>query len=203
MKTLVAIPCMSMVHTMFMASLIQLKVEGEVEFSLTESSLIYDARNILAQKAVDQGFDRVFWLDSDMTFEPDVFMRLSKRLDEGLDFISGLYVKRRAPIHPVIYKAIGKKEDGLPFCDWYTDYPEGVFEIAGCGFGCVMMSTKVIKEVAEKYGLPFSPILGFGEDLSFCCRASQAGFKMFCDSGIKLGHLGNYTFTENDFKGAL
>ena len=205
MKTLIAIPCMSMVHTMFMASLIQLKIEGDVQFSMTDSSLIYDARNRLGQKAVEEGFDRVLWLDSDMTFEPDIFLKLSKWLDEGYDFVSGLYFKRRQPIEPVIYSAIGtKQKDGeaLPFSDWYDNYPEGIFEIAGCGFGCVMMNTNVIKEVAEKYGLPFSPILGFGEDLSFCCRASQAGFKMYCDSNIKLGHLGNYTFTENDFKGA-
>lgn len=205
MKTLIAIPCMSMVHTMFMASLIQLKVEGEIEFSMTDSSLIYDARNRLSQKAVEEGFDRVLWLDSDMTFDRDTFQKLSKRMDEGYNIVSGLYFKRRDPILPVVYKECGSYEkdgDTLPIAREYSDYPDGIFEIAGCGFGCVMMSTKVLKEVAETYGLPFSPILGFGEDLSFCCKASKLGYKLYCDSGVKLGHVGNYIFTEKDFKGA-
>ena len=106
----------------------------------------------------------------------------------------------------MIYKECGSYDrDGetVPIALSYTDYPEGIFEIAGCGFGCVMMNTAVVKAVAEEFGLPFSPILGFGEDLSFCCKASQIGYKMFCDSGVKLGHVGNKTFTEEDFlKGA-
>lgn len=202
MKTLIAVPTMDMVHTMFFASVMQLKKVGDIELSVTASSLIYDARNALCKRAVENGFDRILWLDSDMTFEPDLMERLSARLDEGCEFVSGLYFKRKPPIEPVIYKECGAREENgqtLPFAHSYTDYPDGLFEIAASGFGCVMVTTSLVQRVAEEYGLPFSPILGFGEDLSFCCKVARLGVKMYCDSTIKLGHVGYHVFDENDF----
>lgn len=203
MKILVAIPCMDSVNTMFFTSVLRMLHVGSVEISVTTSSLIYDARNALSRKAVEEGFDRVLWLDSDMYFEPDLMQRLSARLDEGYEFVSGLYFKRRQPVQPVIYKACGASEkDGknIPFAEAYNDYPDGLFRIAACGFGGCMIETKLIREVAETFGLPFSPILGFGEDLSFCCKVARLGHEMYCDSSIKLGHIGYKTFDESDFR---
>ena len=34
----------------------------------------------------------------------------------------------------------------------------------------------------------FAPINGVGEDLSFCWRARQCGYKIWCDPSIALGH---------------
>ena len=95
MKTLICIPCMDMVHTEFMKSLLAMRRPGETKIVISQSSLIYDARNNMARQAVKGGFDRVMWLDSDMSFEPDLMERLSARLDEGCDFVSGLYFTRK------------------------------------------------------------------------------------------------------------
>lgn len=203
MKTLVAIPCMDMVPTRFLFSCLNLRTDENVEFSLTESSLVYDSRNQLSRKAIEEGFDRILWLDSDMVFKPDLFQRLSKRLDAGYQMVSGLYFKRKQPICPVLYKECGAYEkDGkhTVYATTYDDYPkDSLFEIAACGFGGVMMTTDIVKQVAEKFGLPFSPILGFGEDLSFCCKVARLGVKMYCDSAVKLGHVGYKTFDESDY----
>lgn len=198
MKTLVSIPCMDMVHTMFLASLLQLKPVGEVEFSLTQSSLIYDARNALASKAVTEGFDRIMWLDSDITFEPDLMIRLSNRLDEGFEFVSGLYFSRKPPINPVAYSDVGIR-GSVPFCDPYIGYPDKIFEVAGVGMGGCMMTVDLVKGILDNYGLPFSPIVGFGEDLSFCNRVRDYGKKIYCDPTIKLGHVGMKIYQESDF----
>ena len=37
------------------------------------------------------------------------------------------------------------------------------------------------------------------EDLSFCYRARNIGTKIYCDSRIKFGHIGNYEYTEEDY----
>lgn len=202
MKTLICLPCMDMVHTAFLKSILGMRKVGETKYTITCSSLIYDSRNQMAKKAVEEGYDRVLWLDSDMDFEPDLMERLSKHIDEGKEFITGLYFTRKAPVRPVIYSECGyfEKEDGaiLPVVVWYDDYPkDSVFQVQAAGFGCVMMTTDLIKRVADKYGLPFAPMLGFGEDLSFCGRASQVGAEMWCDSTIKCGHVGLGTITEN------
>lgn len=204
MKTLIAIPCMDAVNVLFMKSLLTMQLEGEVEFSLAIGSLIYDARNQLAYKAVSGGFDRVLWLDSDMTFDPDLFMKLSARVDEGAEYVSGIYFTRKAPIQPVIYKTVGM--DGtIPQAISYKDYPqESVFDVQGTGFGAVMMTSDLIRRVSDSFGLPFSPIVGFGEDLSFCLRVTELGIPMFCDSSIKLGHIGHIEIDEKTYlKGGI
>lgn len=206
MKTLIAIPCMDMVHTVFMKSLMGLNRIGQTGFAFSCSSLVYDARNTLAKQAVTGGYDRVLWLDSDMDFEPDLLKQLSADMDEGRELVSGLYFKRKAPVKPVIYQKLGyiKNEDDkgiTPVAIPYEDYPEdSVFPIAGCGFGGCLVSVNLIKRVGEEFGLPFSPMMGFGEDLSFCSRATQLGVEMFCDSRVKMGHVGLGTITENTYK---
>ena len=205
MKTLIAVPCMDMIPFGFMKSVINLSFYDQCEIGLAAGSLVYDARNQLAKKAVDEGFDRVLWLDSDMVFQPDLFKRLKERLDEGHDFVSGIYFSRKQPVHPVFYEEckITKNEAGqtIPMIEPFKDYPENdLFEIQACGFGGVMMNTSIIKAVNDKYGLPFYPILGFGEDLAFCYRLKQLGIKMMCDSSIKLGHLGTREITEETWR---
>ena len=40
---------------------------------------------------------------------------------------------------------------------------------------------------------------GLGEDYSFCWRVAQIGKKMWCDSRVKLGHVGQHIYTEEDY----
>lgn len=207
MRTLIAIPCMDMVHTIFFRSMLSLQKAGECQFGLSCSSLVYDARNTLAKQAVREGFDRILWLDSDMDIPVDAMLRLSARMDEGYDFVSGIYFKRKAPVTPVIYEHVGywhndETNELTPAAQSYLNYEkDGFFEIEGAGFGLVMHSVKLIKDVAEKYGLPFSPIIGFGEDLSFCLRARELGYKLYCDASVKAGHVGMGVITEDMFLG--
>lgn len=201
MKTLICIPCMDMVHTEFMKSLLGMRRPGETRFTISCSSLIYDARNTMAKMAVKNDFDRVLWLDSDMTFDADLMERLSARMDEGKEFVSGIYFTRKAPVRPVLYKECGFFDMGegavMPKAVWYDDYPrDSFFQVAATGFGCVMCTTDLIKRVGEQFGLPFAPMLGFGEDLSFCARAAELGTELWCDSTIKCGHVGQGTITE-------
>lgn len=204
MKTLIAIPCMDMVHTLFMKSLMALERVDDCRFSISCSSLIYDARNTLAKQAVAENYDRVLWLDSDMDFDPDILKVLSNDMDEGRELVSGLYFKRKAPIKPVIYNDLGYvkvSEDAVtPVAIPYEDYPrDSVFKIAGCGFGGCLVSVDLLKKVIDAFGLPFSPERGFGEDLSFCFRATQLGVDLFCDSRVKLGHVGFGTISEETY----
>lgn len=202
MKYLICIPCMDMVHTEFLKSLLQLRKVEETKYTLTCSSLVYDARNTMAKKAITESYDRVLWLDSDMSFEPDLMERLAARLDEGKEFVSGLYFTRKAPVRPVMYEECGYFTDNegavKPVAVWYDDYPrDDIFKVKACGFGGVMMTTALIQRVVDKFGMPFAPMLGFGEDLSFCGRVQEVGGEMWVDSTIKLGHVGLGTITES------
>jgi GT2 family glycosyltransferase len=197
---------MESIPTVTVKSMMALDHDG-IDFTFTMNSLVYDARNTLAKKAHDGGYDRIMWIDSDMVFEPDLYRRLSARMDEGYDFVTGLYFTRRMPISPVIYKSITMDEkDGkyIPNAVEYDDYPkDSIFEVKGAGFGGCMMTMKMVMDIVETYGLPFSPVLGLGEDLSFCMKATQLGYKLFCDSSIKLGHKSHCVVYEADYERSL
>ena len=199
-KILIAIPCMDMVHTDFMISLNNLQRIGATSCAVTKSSLVYSARNSLVKQAIEKGYDRILWLDSDMAFDSDLLAKLSAHIDNGCEYVSGLYFKRTYPTEPVLYKSIEQRqaEDGLSTDALvYADYPKDqLFEVAATGFGAVMMTTDLAKRVYDEYGLPFSPTLGLGEDLSFCLRAKSVGAKLYCDSSIKLKHIGLTSFDE-------
>ena len=207
-KTLIAVPCMDMVNTQFMCSFVDLeKPEGTV-YTVTKNTLIYSARNIIAQNAIKWGFDRVLWLDSDTTFEPDTLLKLADDMNKGIDYISGLYFMRQFPTSPVVYSDIwwNVKDNGWVDTgkEIYTEYPKDtVFEVAGTGFGCVMTSVDLLKKVCDKYGSPFTPLMGMGEDMAFCWRCGQMGVKMYCDSRIKCGHIGSFTFNEDVYQQTL
>ena len=195
-KTLIAIPCFDMVHADFMKCMLELEKDADTSFAIIKNSLIYNARNMIAENAIRFGFDRVLWLDSDMVFAPDTLKRLIADMD-GRDFVSGLYFMRSHPTKPVVYSDIWYRveaNEASAGSTNVTDYPEGIFEIAGSGFGCVMTSTLMLKKLVERYGAPFTPMMGLGEDLAFCWRATQNGFKMYCDGRIKCGHIGTKVF---------
>lgn len=192
---------MDSIPTVTVKSLVGLSFDNGdvVEMSFTMNSLVYDARNSLAQKACENGYDRIMFIDSDMIFEEDLYKRLSARLDEGYDFMTGIYFTRRTPILPVIYSDV-YMENNTPTAVEFKDYPkDSVFKVSACGFGGCMMTTKMLLDIAKKYGLPFSPILGFSEDLSFCIRAREAGYNLFCDSSIKMGHKSHCIVTEAEY----
>lgn len=203
MKTMIAVPCMDMVQTNFMESMMGLISAGDCQVSYTKSSLVYDARNMLASKALNGGFDRILWLDSDMVFRPDLLIRLAKDMDDGREMVSAVYFKRKPPFTPICYKTLEYSEhDNKPAykLEPYLDYPkDDVFQAAGCGFGAVMMTTDLIRKVAERFGYPFSPMMGIGEDLTFCWRVGQLGVPIWCDSRIKVGHSGVMTVTEETY----
>jgi len=196
MKTMILIPCMDMVHARFMRSLLVLDKVGDVSYGFHYSSLIYDARNQLLDIARQHNVDRVLWFDSDMDIPLNAMRILSEDLDNGYEIVSGLYFKRKPPYTPTIYSDCDvvklDNDQLLPLNTPFTDYPKDqIFEVAAFGFGCVMMSMDAAKKVTDAFGMmPFMPTAGFGEDLSFCMRARKAGIRIWCDSRVRLGHIG-------------
>ena len=200
LKYLIAIPAMEMCPVPFAYSLATLRKVGATRISVISGAAVHEARNELAKEAIESGADRVLWLDSDMAFGEDLMERLAADLDDGWDMVCGIYFKRRLPVEPVIYKGIDAQSGKV---DVYADYPrDSVFEIAGCGFGAVMTTTRLLAMVAEEASVvgPFSPYHGLSEDLSFCWRASEVKARIICDSRVKVGHVGQMAFGEQMYR---
>lgn len=202
-KILIAVPCMDQVPAPFMQSLAMLrKGENECAIAVEMGSLIYNSRNNLAAKAIKDEYDYVFWLDSDMVFRQDTLLRMIDVLEKnGLDFLTGLYFRRVMPFSPVLFKTLDMLPDFMG-CEWseYEELPDELFEVAGCGFGLVLLKTDVLFEVQAKYDTMFNPLTGLGEDIAFCWRARQLGYKIMCDPTIEAGHVGYSVVTRQFYQ---
>lgn len=205
MKTLIAIPCMDTIPVGFMQSILYLDKPEGTSVCFRPNSLVYDSRNMLALSAIDMGMDRILWLDSDMFFTPNTLKALAHDMDTIPDcqMVTGLYTKRTTPYTPVIYKELNEP-DVLPNgqvvgrIQAYEDYPiNSIFQVQACGFGCVMMTTDLLKKVIDKFTSAFLPYLWAGEDLSFCYKVKQLGIPIWCDSNVKCGHIGQFIYDPN------
>lgn len=201
MKVFIAIPCMDTLSAKFSQCLVNLvnhKRNYDVEVGFHIGSLVYDSRNKLAERAINSTADYVLWLDSDMTFMPDTLdMMLETLRANDYDMLTGMYFRRRPPFTPTLFKRLDISAMGVVIED-FPDIPEEIFEVAGCGFGCVLMKRSVVWNVLCQHGYMFSPINNVGEDLSFCWRARQCGFKIYCDPTLALGHEIRTTITKSN-----
>ena len=191
MKTLIAIPCMDQLPALFAQSLTSLKKVGDCQVAFQMGSLVYTSRNELAKYAMKNNIDYVLWLDSDMVFEPDLMERMIATMQEqNIDMLTGLYFRRTAPYSPVLFDKLEPKLKGWDFTN-FEEIPEhGLFEVGGCGFGCVCIRTEVIMSVQAKHGYLFHPMNNGGEDISFCWRVRDCGYKIMCDPELLCGHVG-------------
>ena len=197
-KVLIAVPALDVMPVQTAYSMLSLKRDCPSRFSFIVRASCADARNLLAREAIESGADRVLWIDSDMVFDDDIMIRLGEDLDAGWDMVCGLYFKRELPVTPVIYRSI---EATTGKCEVYADYPrDSLFEIAGCGFGAVMMTTELLTRADSFKTGPFTPLPHLSEDLSFCKRATDAGARIACDSRIKVGHVGQIVYGEQMYK---
>lgn len=191
-KILIAIPCMDICTTRFAGALATMNKPEECTLNMQIGSLVYESRNKLVKYALSIKADYIFWLDSDVIPPKDVIDRMLVHMENGHEIVSGLYFRRSFPYTPVIYKSY---KDGPERIEWeeysHEDFPkEPLFKIAGCGFGCVMMKTEILFDLALNYRDFFTPIKASGEDISFCYRANELGHEIYCDQTIECKHVG-------------
>lgn len=201
MKVFIAVPSMDTLPALFCQSLALLQRAGDTQIGFEVGSLVYNARNNLARQAIKSEADWVLWLDSDMVFSPDLLQRMLKVCTENdIDFLTALCFRRKPPFTPCLFDRLDKVGRGASYTALMS-VPDGRFKVGGCGFAGVLMSTDVLMSVASKFdGRMFDPLEGFGEDVSFCWRARQCGYDIWCDSEIEMGHVGNCIVTRAYFE---
>ena len=200
MKVFIAVPSMDSVPAFFAQSLALLQRDCDVQIGWEVGSLVYHARNNLARQALKSDADWVLWLDSDMVFAPDTLQRMLKVCkDNDIDFLTAVCFRRKPPYTPCLFDRLEKVDKGASYTALMS-VPEGLFKVGGCGFAGVLMSSDVLLSVQSKFGRMFDPMDGFGEDVSFCWRARQCGYDIWCDSSIEFGHVGNCIVTRGYFE---
>lgn len=166
------------------------------------SSLVHHARSKIAWQFLQTPFTRLFWIDSDMAWSADAFIRLLG-LSTVKDVIAAAYPPRHATGNWFIrfeHETIEADEHGcLPAKD------------LGLGFACLKRSVvEQLAEVAPKASFPdindgkpiphlfrmgMSGEMAMGEDVAFWADVRQCGYRVNVDPTISLGHIGPKVFT--------
>jgi hypothetical protein len=191
MKLLIAIPTNDYMHYQFVECLTKLVKrldEDGIDYDIAYqgATLVYVGRDKLANKAMNECYTHMLWLDSDMIFTEDL---LDDLMYSGKPFVTGIAHSRRAPHVSCIFKEIWPKVDRWEGCE----YPIQAFQIGGCGFACVLIETEIVRNVYNKNGTAFFPMRELGEDLAFCKRATDMGYEIWAEPSVKLGHIGHIT----------
>lgn len=150
---------------------------------------VHFARERLVEGALESGCDYLFMIDDDMLAPPDLFYKLAAH---DKDIVAALAFTRNPDHMPVIYQTVEgfSHETGKSygFTRFVNNYPRNTLvECDAVGFGAVLIKMDVFHKLARPW---FVGMEGTGEDITLCIKARKAGFKVFMDTSLKLGHLG-------------
>lgn len=145
----------------------------------------------------------LFFIDSDIVFDPVHFDRI---VSHNLPVVGGIYFKKSMKLDPCIEGKIGEE-------DPVTHLME--VKSTGTGFLCIRrdvfeaIRTMMMKECPDNFCYENDPdpetrwdFFPFGargrsyrsEDWYFCDLARRAGFKVYVDCSVQLGHIGKTVF---------
>jgi GT2 family glycosyltransferase len=140
-------------------------------------------------------YDYIMWIDSDVVFQPIQFEKLLKR---DLDIVGGMYLMDNATHYAAVK-------------DWDVNFfrRNGSFqflskediqgqteplEVAYTGFGFLLIKKGIFERISYPWFEPQMTDMGNGifdfasEDVSFCIKARNAGFKIYVDPTVIVGH---------------
>jgi len=191
-KILIAIPTAKYIEVETFKSIYDLDIPENVEttFQYFFGYNIDQIRNLIANWAIH--FDYLLSVDSDIVLPKDC---LTKMLNHDKDIVSGVYIQRKLGEHTIeIYE---RTSGGVLNAPIERFQPPGLYEIAGCGFGCVLVKSEVIRKMKYPYFFYKSALKmedTVSEDVYFCLKAEELGFKLFVDSSIICDHIGSTVY---------
>lgn len=148
-------------------------------------------RNLIAEWG--KRYDYLFCVDSDIVLPTD---SLEKMLGADKDIISGLYIQRKPGQHTLeIYE--DTPEGGMQNIPFRALENQHIVEVAACGFGCVLCDSRVLRTMSYPhfyYQSALDHADTVSEDVYFCRKARELGFRVWADVSIKCSHIGETTF---------
>lgn len=156
-----------------------------VDFQFFYGYRVDQVRNLIAKYAIDHKFDYVLFVDHDMILPHDALVRL---YEADKDVIGSLYIQRIEGEHNLeVYGFDGRR---MEIADIFL---QGLMEVGAVGFGCTLVSTKVMKSV-EYPQFEYHPALDHSntvsEDYDFCQKARASGKHIWVHASVKCGHIG-------------
>jgi GT2 family glycosyltransferase len=187
------------------------------------SSGVVEGRNEVVREFLRSAAEWLFFVDSDMGFEPDALERLMASADPverpivgGLCFgfgpigdqlgIGNALIKRP---FPTIFDLRETDDDAGFKPRW--DYVPGVLQrCSATGGALILIHRSVLQGIADKWGEVWFDRMRhpkakklWGEDTSFCARAGMLGHPIYVDAAVQSSHSKVIMVTQDVFMGEL
>ena len=182
-----------------------------VQRFIIQGNVLVFQRNECIQK---MDGDWIMFVDSDMTWQPDAIKTLVMTRDKfDLDIIGGLCFQRAAPYQPTMYVKAANAEHGYTFLEKWDE--DTAVEVDATGMAFCLIHKRVfdrilVQQTGENFPdldtrrqMPPPPFFTwngeYGEDFQFCREAKNSGSRIFVDTAVKVGHVGEVLISEETF----
>lgn len=174
---------------------------------LSGCSIITRARNSLVNQFMESDCTDLLFIDADINFTAQDILRIMAVATDK-DIVAGPYPRRA--------------KDQMFFADiYYNEHggieltEEGLMRVNRIGTGFMFIRRHVLETLKEKhpewkywvdvekkhhyafFDFSLTPEGYMGEDYLFCDRARDAGFAIYVDTDINLGHFGSTEYVGN------
>jgi len=195
-KLIIGIPTLGMVDWRFSSSLTTLQCPPNTKIIWQVKTMIDTARNRIVELFLHEKADFLLMLDDDMLFPPESALKL---LSHDVDIVSCLAFKRGPNYDPCIYR-MEEKNKFRPIL------PQVFQEVDAVGAAGLLVKRKVFQKVKYPWfetgydleGKRFPKGNHFSVDFDFSVKATEAGFKIFCDPEVAFGHIGSSPVVNQD-----
>lgn len=155
-------------------------------YIVKQGSLVHVQRELVVLDALKSGYTHLFFVDTDMSFGS---MTVKQLLSHDKDIIGVVGNQKMIPTRPMVWVNDKQLET--------DEIPSQLFECQIVGAGCMLINLSIFEKIERPwfaYGIPTKENPGSGEDVWFCEQARKAGFRIWCDGSIVVGHIGDHTY---------
>lgn len=188
---LLAIPTNKYIEPETFKSIYDLIVPSNVKlhFEFFYGYQIDQIRNLIADWG--KKYDYLFSVDSDIVLPQESLIRL---LSANKDIVTGVYIQRKEEEKITeLYREYGDGMTNIKADELQT----GLHKVAGCGFGCVLVKSDVLRTMEYphfEYHSALDHAFTISEDVDFCQKASKLGFEIWADMDLLCKHKGSRYF---------
>jgi GT2 family glycosyltransferase len=149
----------------------------------------FRARNAIVKAALQHNADYLLMLDDDHIIgindtNWDFLQRLIKHLenDPKKGIVGGLYYQRGGDTYPVCMQ----EHEGGYFFIHHSEITGKLQKMSVVGGGCMLLRMSMFDKLEEPW---FGPEYEYGTDIQICRQAEKAGFEVWIDTSVEIGHL--------------
>ena len=152
-------------------------------------------RNECVKSAMVQEVTHIWFCDTDQVYPNDTLLKL---LSHKLPIVAAKVHRRYPPYDPILMRGNIDEWKDIPPEEWESGQ---LVEVDATGCGSVLYDMKVFKKIPYpwfEYKLD-DPAMRIGEDIGFCVKLKEYGYKIFVDCSIRIGHLKTSPITEETY----